>query len=978
MNEHGSQPSPWSARFQAKGLAGVICLVILVVGLDHARAQDEPLIERPPPPTFDDFETDLNKDGIPDGWYNARELTYIADEGKTGPHFVRFQADKPGRPARLSRAFGVDGKKFEAIVLRAWVRGSNIGAGDREGADPSLLIDFLGVQLHHLSRGVMGPWSKTLSERWMRVAKRIPVPPETKDAIMTIGLMGSTGTMDVDGFAIELIPRESEILTTNLVVNGDFELGDPAPAHWYTNNDAHRISPGFRSDSAVVLERSRSRVLTGLGIPVEPFDAISLSVMARAIGLRGGGGAYAAFFFLDDYGQPIPGHERGDVVMQWSGTSAWRREEGQARVPAGAVRAVVQFEKTEAGGSLRIDDVLVTTLPTPDAGAWSPYHVADDTSDWRPIPPAEAIQPASALDFSFLLKPPAGDQGRVIVKDGRLSYASGGRARFWGAGLISPAAFLDPARADVMVDRLARSGFNLVRLGELDSAQGPGRGLFDDTRDDTRTLDPEGLARLDHLTAALKSRGVHIAIELQSSRRFRPDDKVAAAGQVGAGGGPAAIINPNLERLSLETAQTLFNHVNPETKLAWKDEPAVAWITLKGEVSLFNLIDGSGWLPGPYARELQTIAEKTPGSAGRRLWEMLESAHARRLAEALRADHVTAPIAGVSHWRREPEFVASLVGPGQDLIEDRLFWVAPTGISPDLRSTLWSRPSESLAAAASQKRKTDRPYVVGQWCNQTSGAWSFPHEAADVLMGAYTAVTEDWDALVRRGVFVFPSTWGDGPVGTVGGEDIFQIAEVLNGSPHVLAVLPHAASLFHRGQTLAKPVVTRARTGPKTAAKTRKPSASRWDPAHGRLVIDTPHTQCLVGWLGGETATLGDVELGSDNPFAVIAVSSATDDPIASSKRILVTVIGRVEPGSLRFVDGWKRTVADPGRPPFLYEPVRAKVTLRRSGVLHGYTLDSSGRRAGPASFDRTATGDGFVLEVNGKSPAVHWEIVAD
>ncbi len=952
-------------------------MIALALSAGSAWAQEE-LIERPPPAPFDDLETDQNKDDAPDGWYNARGMKYLDKGGASGPHFVRFEADKPGRPARLSRAFGVDGRKFEAVVLRIWIRGSNIGSGDREGADPSLLIDFLGAELHHLSRGVMGPWKKALPDRWLRVAKRIPVPPGAKDAIMTIGLMGATGTLDFDGVSIELVARE-DVRTTNLVVNGEFELGDPDPAYWFPSNDAHRVTPGYRSESAVALERSRSKLLTGIAIPVEPFEALGLAVTARAAGLRGSGGAYAAFFFLDDHGLPLPGHERGDVLLQWSGTSGWRREQAQARVPDGAVRAMLQFEKTDPGGSLRIDDVVVTALPNAEAGSWSPFHVALDQDDWRPIPPAGAIEAGSALDFSFLLDAPAGKKGRVVVKDGRLAFADGGPARFWGANLLAPTAFLDAARADVLVDRLARSGFNIVRLGDLDATLGPGRGLLDDTRDDTKSFDPEGLARLDHFMAALKARGIHVAIELQSSRRFRPDDQVAAAGQVGPGGGPAAIINPNLESLALETARALFAHVNPETKLALKDEPAIAWTTLKGEVSLFNLIDGSGVLPGPYAKELQALAEKTHGSAGRRLWESLEAAHGRRLATALRADGVHTPFAGVSHWRREPEFVAAAAAPGLDLIEDRMFWVAPPWIAPDRRSTLWSRPSESLAVAANQKRKLDRPYVVGQWCNQTSGAWASPFEAADLLMGVYTAVAEDWDAIVRRGVFQFPAVWGDGPVGTVGGEDIFQIPEVLNGSPHALAMLPHAASLFHRAApTTAKPAAGRSKNSAKSTAKNRRKSASHWDPAHGRLVIDTPYTQCLAGWISDEAASLADVDLSTDAPYAVLAVSSATPKPIAESNRILVTVVGRVEPTGIQYVDGWKRLVADPGRPPFQYEPIRARVRLRKPGAHRAFFLDSSGRRAGPAKLDRAPDGEGYILEIDGKTPALHWELVAD
>ena len=77
------------------------------------------LIERTGPPELDDMETDANKDGIPDGWYNARDVSWIADGGAVGPHFLRFRATEPGRPARISRAFGVDGRKTEAIILGA-------------------------------------------------------------------------------------------------------------------------------------------------------------------------------------------------------------------------------------------------------------------------------------------------------------------------------------------------------------------------------------------------------------------------------------------------------------------------------------------------------------------------------------------------------------------------------------------------------------------------------------------------------------------------------------------------------------------------------------------------------------------------------------------------------------------------------------------------------------------------------------------
>ena len=98
---------------------------------------------------------------------------------------------------------------------------------------------------------MLGPWTHTVGNRWTRVVKRIPVPPGAKDAIMSIGLMGATGTLDVDGLTVELVPIGGAA-TTNLIVNGDFELGDPAPAYWSVK-DARRVFPGNDSQAALEL-----------------------------------------------------------------------------------------------------------------------------------------------------------------------------------------------------------------------------------------------------------------------------------------------------------------------------------------------------------------------------------------------------------------------------------------------------------------------------------------------------------------------------------------------------------------------------------------------------------------------------------------------------------------------------------------------------------------------------------------------------
>ncbi len=947
------------------------CLVLAGVcgiGFRASYAQEE-LIERPGPPALDKMELDDNKDGVPDGWYNARDATIIADGGAVGPHFVRIECTKPGRPARLSRAFGVDGRRTGAINLGLWIRQRNIEVGERDAAEPGMLIEFFGVGLRTLTRGTLGPWTHTVGDRWTRVVKRIPVPPGAKDAIMSVGLMGATGSLDIDGLTVELIPVD-EPSTTNLVVNGDFELGDPAPFAWFTDRDVRRVFPGFESSSAMELTRARSWLSTGLALDVDQFEGLDVSVAVSFSNLRAG--ARARFFFLDDFGRPLFDHPQGDQIFVWSESSPPRVDQAHVAVPRGAVRATLQFEKLDSFGSIRIDDVRVTASPNPEAGSWNPFHVIDATEDWLPVPPSRSIKPDSALDVSFLVAAPAGARGFVAVKDGRLTFEKGERARFFGVCLLAPAAFLEPERADQLADRLARSGVNLVRLGDLDTALGPDRSLLDDSRDDTKELDPGALARLDHLIAALKKRGIYVALELVSKRRFRAEDGVAAPGLLPPGGGPAALFDPTIIKLELASARALLGHVNPETELSLREDPALAWVTLTGEVSLFNLIDDPGALPPPYTDALRDLATKTKEGSKLRIWQSIESEYSEHLAKALRKDHLRVPIAGVSHWRREPDFCKAQAAPGLDLIDDRLYWAPGRWESPERHSLLLSHPDGGLAALAGSKRRPDRPYVVGQWCDNSHGAWSYPHEAADQLLGAFTAMSGDWDGLVRRGVFVYPLTWGEGPAGTVGGEDIYQLAEVANGSPHIYALWPHAASLFLRGRQLP------ADGDHAPAPKGRRRTGSAWDARTGRLVLDTPYTQGVAGWIGGEKASFATLDFATNNPFAVLVATSISEEPIATTKRLLVSAIARVEPTGFRWSSPWKNDVADPGRPPFLQEPVTATVVWRRKGSVRAYILDNDGERIGPATVQPLAGGQGIALTIDGKTAAFHWELIVE
>lgn len=353
----------------------------------------------------------------------------------------------------------------------------------------------------------------------------------------------------------------------------------------------------------------------------------------------------------------------------------------------------------------------------------------------------------------------------------------------------------------------------------------------------------------------------------------------------------------------------------------------------------------------------------------------VETSRRRVQADALRKLGVKAPIASVSHWRREKEFSEAVGADGFDLVDDRIYWSGPTLQNPNYRSMLWSRDG-GLLAESSAKRRVDKPYIVGQWCDMNPGIWASPFEAAEQLLAVQTGATHDWDGLVRRGLFPHPDHWAAAAPGTGGVEDIYQIPEVANAEPHVFALWPHEASLLLRGGDSVKERAEALHRG--TNSRSKRQAVPGWQPERGRLVLETPYTQGVAGWPGGIAVRNDDMplEFELESTYGVLVASSVGPETIAKTKRLLVTAISRVSPTGFTYVDPWKREAADPGRPPLLAEPVIAKVLWKRKGQFKAYALDNNGARIGPAKVEKDIKG--WRLVIQGTVPALHWELVAE
>lgn len=929
----------------ASGLIALLAWVAATLGQAPSPVAPEWVVQ-------EEFATDADGDGEPDGWYNRRDAD-VVPEGPTGSLCLRFRNDRPGRPARISRAFGVDGQTVEALRVGLWVKAAETRAGERLGENAGLMIDLLGEDVRSVGRRVLGPWtSETLGDGWVHVARRLPVPPSARDGILTVGLLGATGTLWIDSLTVEALPRGGA-RTPELLLNGDFELGDPDPADWALQGGARRIGPGQESDAALELAPLGAKATTGVGVPVRGLTQLKLSLSARAEGLRATGGASADVFFLDTEGRtllPTSGH-----VNLPSGTFPWRTIQAAIPVPSAAARAVLQIEKTAAGGALWIDDATVKSSPDASTAAWTPYHETDQTERWPVYRPAPAIAAGSGLDASVLLSAPAGGHGRVSARQGHLVFEDGSPTRFLGVSLLPPAAFLPAESADALALDLARRGVNLVRLSDLDTPLGPGVSLLDDARDDTKALDPEALDRLDHLIAALKARGLYIALELQGQRRYRSGDGIEEPRTLPPGGGPAAAFDPTIRLRAMELAGALLSHVNPATGLALRDDPVLAWVTLAGELSLFDLIDRPDALDAAWTSRWKDRLPVSGTAGGRRAWQTLEGQQWEAEAKALRELGLKAPIAGSSHWRREPEFVATELAPGLSLIDDRLYWRPPPWGPANHCSLAWD--AAGLRGPAARKRRSDRPYVVGEWASHTGGGWALPYEAADLFVVTRTALAEGWDGVVRRGVYPYPAEWGTAAPGTGGGPDVFPVPEAVNANPQLFAMLPHAASL----------VLRRDADGHR----------ARSSAARGRVALESSHTIALVGWSADRFQASAGLGIELRQGFAAAAVSALGTEPLSRSGRLLATVVGRVEPTGLAWSSTFRREVADPGVPPLRMERVRAVVTWTRKVPVRVFALDSAGNRKGPVPVTRD--GDTWRAELEtGSEGTQHWEFAGD
>ncbi len=467
-----------------------------------------------------------------------------------------------------------------------------------------------------------------------------------------------------------------------------------------------------------------------------------------------------------------------------------------------------------------------------------PFSFAFAAENWRAFIVDWTADGPSPADVSFLLKPA---NERITVKNGHLVRGDGERFRIWGINVTGDAALPSTNNAPMVTAALARRGINCIRFHFLDKTGAliPGKG------DNTRSLDPEALGRLDRFVFELKQRGIYSDLNLNVYRKYKPGDGVRDCELLGIGKG-ATYFDERLIELQREYAKQLLTHVNPFTGRAYCEEPAVAIVEFVNENSLVeawvnNRLNGSQtnkpsgtWhdIPPSYATALtgkyhawlkQKGRDPVPrlrreefNKADRERFRMeasfymeIENSYFREMAKYLRDEvGVKALLIGNSdhgHGRSCYPLVASLAQ--LDVVDSHVYWQHPSYITDPktgrrtgfriANTPMVDDPLHSSVVQLSRTAVAGKPFTVSEVNHP------FPNEYACEgvpVLAAYAAL-QDWD-----GIFWY----------TLGHKDVAGWTNAVPGhfdfapDPVKMSQLTAGALVFLRGDvTPAKETVIR-------------------------------------------------------------------------------------------------------------------------------------------------------------------------
>ncbi|MFW6303560.1 MAG: hypothetical protein ACOC2L_02970, partial [Candidatus Sumerlaeota bacterium] len=219
--------------------------------------------------------------------------------------------------------------------------------------------------------------------------------------------------------------------------------------------------------------------------------------------------------------------------------------------------------------------------------AWKPKHQVDD----------------SALDMAEWMHTPAGKHGAVKMKDDGFEFADGTPVKFWGVNIGNRTIF-GRSRGDIrQFARLYRKyGVNCLRYHKMWSPI--------TTSESMLKFDPEGIEHWDYTISEMKKEGVYCGLsmtfrpripkgdadmflaydEIMKPQRDKQGNIIKGRnGEVRRSGHTVGyrMFAKDVQDWHIQFLVNLLNHENPHTGLPLAKDPALAFVELHNEDSIF-------------------------------------------------------------------------------------------------------------------------------------------------------------------------------------------------------------------------------------------------------------------------------------------------------------------------------------------------------------------------------------------------------
>lgn len=572
-----------------------------------------------------------------------------------------------------------------------------------------------------------------------------------------------------------------------------------------------------------------------------------------------------------------------------------------------------------------------------------------DIMDWKTSP----------VDLSFLneRERPAGKHGFLKAKGDQLVFEDGTQVRFWGTNLSAYALFHTPKdMAKVHAKRLSAFGFNLVRIHHHDSLWVEPNIFGEKSLNNSKNIDPKAIEKIDWWIKCLKDEGIYVWLDLHVGRQMKSGDGIDAFAEI-SNGKTAELKGYNYVNASIQQAMRKFNtdylsHVNPYTNTPYTNEPAIVTILITNENDITNHFGNSllpsrnvDWHSDIYMSEGRKFARKNNLSVDKtwRSWEHgpsklflndLEQKFNQAMISHLKSLGVRVPIVTTNTWGDNPLSSLPALTSG-DMIDAHAY--QDFGV---LEKNPLVTPNLIHWAAAAQI--VGKPTSVTEW-----NAEPFPTADRHVLplYVASQASFQGWDAMLQFGYsgislrdegrpsnydsYIDPSIMATMPASALvyrrGDVKESLTTYVLDLGDHVLFnknVSPKNSAFIRTAPEIGKlaiampsvkelpwlkkssiPANTKIVSDPNVSLMDAGSTESRSDTGEvirnwdkGVLTINTPQTQAVAGWIGGESFSLPDVDVFISTRNATVAVQSLDNKPINQSRKLVISLAARSIP----------------------------------------------------------------------------------